>query len=300
VATFVTRFAPSPTGYLHIGHAYSALCAAEAADIAGGRFLLRIEDIDPQRCRAPYEAAIYEDLAWLGLTWETPVRRQSAHLGDYAAVLDRLAALGAVYRCFKTRREIAESIASAPHDGLREDGGIFVGDPDALSQDEVDARIAAGEPYAWRLSSRRCTDILADSVAALSFEETWAPSFGAGVRHVRLDTIGDVVLARKDVAASYHLACTHDDAAQGVTHVIRGEDLFAVTPLHRVLQALLGWPSPVYRHHPLLLGPDGQRLSKRNGAMPLRELRDKGVAPPQGFADFDLFSMHYAKAVKPS
>ena len=265
--TFVTRFAPSPTGYLHRGHAFSALTAHAAAREAGGRFVLRIEDIDATRCRPGFEAAILEDLEWLGLDWETPVRRQSAHLADYEAALDSLRARGLLYRCFRTRREIAEDIGRAPHGPME----AFRGGP--LPGAEEQALLDAGRPFAWRLSLEAA--LAAVDPAALTFVEE-----GSGEPRTLLarpELGGDVVLARKDVGVAYHLAVVVDDALQGVTHVIRGQDLAEATHVQRLLQALLDLPTPVYRHHRLLVGPDGKRFAKRDGAQTLRELRASGV-----------------------
>ena len=264
---FATRFAPSPTGLLHKGHAYSALTAFAAAKAAGGRFILRIEDIDEGRCRPEFEAAIYEDLAWLGLDWEKPVRRQSEHLDDYRAALDRLRKEGLLYRCFRTRKEILEAIGSAPHGTME----AFRGAP--LPAAEEAARLARGEAFAWRLSLDAARVRLEPAWDGLSFEEQ-----GNGLIAARPETAGDVVLARKDVGVAYHLAVVVDDALQGVTHVIRGEDLFEATHIQRLLQALLGLPTPTYRHHPLLLGPDGKRLAKRDKAETLQALREAGVS----------------------
>ena len=263
---FVTRFAPSPTGRLHRGHAFSALTAFAAARAAGGRFILRIEDIDATRCRPEFEAGVYEDLAWLGLTWETPVRRQSEHLDDYQAALARLAAEGLLYRCFRTRREVAEAMASAPHGAME----VFRGQP--LPPAEEARRLADGEPFAWRLSLDAAAHRL-DGFAALSFVEE-----GEGVIPVRPELGGDVVLARKDVGVAYHLAVVVDDALQGISHVIRGRDLFEATHVQRLLQALLRLPAPVYHHHALLLGADGKRFAKRDRSETLRSLRDRGVS----------------------
>jgi glutamyl-Q tRNA(Asp) synthetase len=261
----VTRFAPSPTGYLHRGHAFSALTAHQAARDAGGRFLLRIEDIDRPRCRPEFEAAIYEDLAWIGLDWETPVRRQSAHMADYDAALEKLRALGVLYRCFRTRGELASAFAAAPHGPM----DAFRGAP--LPAGEEARRLAAGEPYAWRLSL--------DAAAARlgGFEALTFTVEGEGVVQARPEIGGDVVLARKDVRVAYHLAAVVDDALQGVTHVIRGVDLAEAAHVHRLLQALLDLPVPVYRHHRLILGPDGRRLAKRDRSETLRDLRQRGI-----------------------
>jgi glutamyl-Q tRNA(Asp) synthetase len=266
--TFVTRFAPSPTGYLHLGHALSALTAFEAAQAAGGRFLLRIEDIDQGRARPEFEAAVFEDLAWLGLTWETPVRRQSAHMGEYAAALQSLIDRGLVYRCFRTRKEIADAIASAPH-GASDD--VFRGE--ALPADEEAARLGAGEAFAWRLSLKKARATLGPAYFALVFEDETGRVRAEPERH------GDVVLARKDFPTSYHLASVWDDAQQGVTHVIRGEDLREAAHLHVLLQRLLGLTQPLYLHHRLLLGDDGKRLAKRDQAATLRALRESGKTP---------------------
>lgn len=266
--SFVTRFAPSPTGYLHLGHAFSALTAFEAARAAGGRFLLRIEDIDQGRVRADYEAAIYEDLAWLGLEWEQPVRRQSEHMDTYEDVLQMLIARELVYRDFRTRREIADAIAAAPH-GASED--LFTGS--ALAPEEEQARLEADDAFAWRLSLKKARAALGPAYFALVFEDETGP-----VR-AEPEKLGDAVLARKDFPTSYHLASVWDDALQGVTHVIRGDDLRESAHLHVLLQRLLGLPQPVYRHHKLILGANGKRLAKRDSAATLRALRDNGASP---------------------
>ena len=271
-APFVTRFAPSPTGWLHRGHAFSALTAHAAARTAGGRFLLRIEDIDATSCRPEYEAGIYEDLAWLGLEWETPVRRQSAHMADYAGALEGLRARGLLYRCFRTRREIAEEIGRAPHGALE----AFRGGP--LGAAEEARRLAAGEAYAWRLSLAEAERQLGGFAARVFVEEGAGPGGETGPIAARPALGGDVVLARKDAEVAYHLAVVVDDALQGVSHVIRGQDLFEATHVQRLLQALLGLPTPVYRHHRLLTGPDGRRYAKRDRAETLRELRARDVS----------------------
>jgi glutamyl-Q tRNA(Asp) synthetase len=276
--TLTTRFAPSPTGYLHLGHAFSALSAFDRARAAGGRFLLRIEDIDATRARPAFEAAIHEDLAWLGVDWETPVRRQSEHMADYHAALDRLRADGLLYRCFRTRREILDAIASAPHGpGEGVDGAVFRGAP--LPPDEEAARLADGRPFAWRLSLDAAARKLG-GFGGLAFDERGAGSAGErGLVPIDPAREGDVILARKDVGVAYHLAVVVDDALQGVTDVVRGADLLDATHVQRLLQALLGLPTPVYRHHRLLMGEDGRRLAKRNGAPALRDLRADGVSP---------------------
>lgn len=266
--SFVTRFAPSPTGYLHLGHALSALTAFDAAQAAGGRFILRIEDIDQGRARPEFEAAIFEDLAWLGLVWEERVRRQSEHMADYAAALQSLIERNLVYRCFRTRADIAAAIASAPH-GASDD--MFRGE--ALPADEEAAKLEAGEAFAWRLSLKKARAALGPAYFTLVFEDE------TGLVRAEPDTHGDVILARKDFPASYHLASVWDDALQGVTHVIRGEDLREAAHLHVLLQKLLELPQPVYRHHRLVLSEDGKRLAKRDQAATLRALREAGKTP---------------------
>ncbi len=265
---FVTRFAPSPTGYLHLGHALSALAAFDAAREAGGRFLVRIEDIDAGRSRPDFENAIFEDLAWLGLSWEEPVRRQSAHMAEYAAPLQSLIERNLVYRCFRTRKEIAEAIASAPHGAVDE---RFTGE--ALPPDEEAQRLADGDTFAWRLSLKKARAALGPAYFTLVFEDE------SGLVRAEPERHGDVVLARKDFGTSYHLASVWDDALQGVTHVIRGEDLREAAHLHVLLQRLLELPQPVYRHHRLVLGEDGKRLAKRDQSATLRALREAGKTP---------------------
>ena len=272
---FVTRFAPSPTGYLHRGHAFSALTAFSAARAANGRFLLRIEDIDRTRCRPEYEAAILEDLAWLGLDWETPVRRQSDHMADYGAALRDLAERGLTYRCFRTRREVAEAIESAPHGAME----AFRGAP--LPPDEEARRVEAGEPYAWRLSLAAAQHALGGFEGLTFLEEGEGPAGEHGPIAARPEIGGDVVLARKDVGVAYHLAVVSDDARQGVTHVIRGRDLFEATHVQRLLQALLALPTPAYRHHRLLTDAQGRRFAKRDDAQTLRSLRASGMTAAQ-------------------
>jgi glutamyl-Q tRNA(Asp) synthetase len=272
---FVTRFAPSPTGRLHRGHAFSALTAWRAAREVGGRFILRIEDIDPTRCKPEFEDAIIEDLAWLGLDWDGPVRRQSEHLADYAAVIDALNGQGLLYRCFRTRKDILDSIGDAPH------GPVEAARPGPHPAGEEASLLAQGRPFAWRLSLDRAREALGEGVwAALAFvEEGFGPGGERGLIKARPETAGDVILARKDAATAYHLAVTHDDALQGVSHVIRGEDLFEATHIQVLLQALMGWPTPVYRHHRLLAGEDGRRYAKRDRSVTLAELRAGGVTP---------------------
>ena len=272
---FATRFAPSPTGRLHRGHAFSALTAWTAAGEAGGRFLLRIEDIDPTRCKPEFEAAIFEDLAWLDLDWETPVRRQSEHLADYAAVIDALNARGLLYRCFRTRKDILDAIGDAPH------GPTEPVRPGPHTPDDEARLLAEGRPYAWRLSLDRAREALGETEwNALSFvEEGAGPDGETGLIRARPETAGDVVLARKDAGTAYHLAVTHDDALQGITHVVRGLDLFEATHIQRLIQTLMGWPAPTYRHHRLLTGPDGRRYAKRDQSVTLAELRAGGLPP---------------------
>ena len=269
-----SRFAPSPTGLPHKGHALSALTAARIARDLGGRFLLRIEDIDAQRSRREFEAAIYEDLAWLGLEWETPPRRQSDHLDAYAAALERLRGRGLVYRCFKTRAEVLADIGRAPH----ETPPAYVGAP--LAAAEEAARLEDGEAFAWRLSMTAARETLGQDWDALNFvEDGRGPAGEHGPQRAQPELSGDVILGRKGLGVAYHLAVVVDDALQGVTHVVRGQDLFEAVPVQRLLQALLGLPTPTYHHHALLLGPDGKRLAKRDRAETLRALRASGVTP---------------------
>jgi glutamyl-Q tRNA(Asp) synthetase len=271
--TFATRFAPSPTGRLHRGHAFSALTAYQAAKAADGRFVLRIEDIDRTRSRPEFEAGIYEDLAWLGLSWETPVRRQSEHMDDYHAALERLTADGLTYRCFRTRKEIAAQLASAPHGAME----VFRGGP--LSAAEEARRLEAGEPFAWRLSLKAAARALGGFDDLAFVEQGAGPNGETGLIAARPELAGDVVLARKDVGVAYHLAVVVDDALQQISHVIRGQDLFEAAHIQRLLQALLDLPAPIYRHHRLLTGPDGKRFAKRDQAETLAELRARGVRP---------------------
>ncbi len=266
----VTRFAPSPTGRLHLGHAMSALFAAQAA--AGGRFLLRIEDIDEGRCRPEFTDAIVEDLAWLGLAWEAPVRRQSEHLDDFRDALARLDEMGLIYPCFCTRRDIQAEIAQAGRAPHGPDGPLYPGTCRDLAAVERADRIAAGAPHALRLDMGRA----ARRAGPLSFTDR-----GRGRISVDGPGCGDVVLARKDVPTSYHLAVTVDDALQGVTLVTRGEDLLHATHIHRVLQSLLGLPEPEYHHHGLLTGEDGRRLAKRDRALTIQALREAGRSPAE-------------------
>ncbi|MAK63783.1 MAG: tRNA glutamyl-Q(34) synthetase GluQRS [Maricaulis sp.] len=267
--TFTTRFAPSPTGHLHIGHAFSAWTAWQAASEKGGRFILRLEDIDTTRCKPEFDQVIFDDLIWLGLDWELPVRRQSEHFDDYARVLERLIEKGVVYRCFKTRAEILEDIARAPHGA----GEVYRGPAEPMGADEEAERVAQGESYAWRLSLDRCREVLGERFGAMRFLDEIK-----GEQAADPDPLGDVILARKDVGTSYHIAVVHDDALQGMTHIIRGEDLFELTPLHVLLQTLLDLPTPVYRHHRLLTDAKGQRFAKRNLAATLKSMRESGMS----------------------
>ena len=276
----VFRFAPSPNGYLHLGHAFSALLNDDLARRVGGSLLLRIEDIDPTRCRREYEEAIDEDLAWLGIAWETPVRRQSEHLADYHAALDKLNAQGLVYPSFESRAEIAKLVAQ------RQTSGAWPRDPDGaplypgaakhLSAAERERRIDTGAPYALRLD-------MAAAIArtgALSWTESGeGPDGESGTIAARPQAWGDVILARKETPTSYHLSVVVDDALQGVTDVVRGEDLFHATSVHRLLQQLLGLPEPGYRHHRLIRDEGGHKLSKSTHATGLRELRAAGAVP---------------------
>jgi glutamyl-Q tRNA(Asp) synthetase len=260
----VTRFAPSPTGYLHLGHVYSALFARNAARSDSGRFMLRIEDIDRARCRPEFENAILEDLAWLGLAWDGPVRRQSDHFDDYRAALEVLDRLGVTYPCFCSRKEIAEA-ATAPHGPI----GAYPGTCRHLPPDERAARIAAGRAYAIRLDVAAGTG----QTGPLAWHDREAGTVAADL------SCGDPVIARKDTPTSYHLAVTVDDHLQGVSLVTRGIDLFAATHIHRLLQALLGYAQPDYHHHRLLLNDKGARYSKRDGALAIRTLRGRGISP---------------------
>ncbi len=277
----VTRFAPSPTGLIHLGSAYSALFAERAARQAGGRFLLRIEDIDETRCRPEFTDAIFADLAWLGLRWEEPVRRQAQHFADYRAALQRLGAMDLIYPCFCTRTEIAAEIAAAAGAPHGDGGPLYPGTCRRLTPYERKARLERGDNHALRLDVAKA--------AAIAGPLRWRDR-ESGEQDARPALLGDVVVARKDTPASYHLAVTHDDHLQGVTLVTRGEDLFVATHIHRLLQALLGYATPDYHHHRLLLGTDGRRFAKRDRALTLHALRAAGRTPAEvralaGFAD---------------
>jgi glutamyl-Q tRNA(Asp) synthetase len=268
----VTRFAPSPTGYLHLGHAYSALDAWRTARGAGGKFLLRIEDIDRTRCKPEFTDAILEDLAWLGLDWDGEVRKQSEHFTDYEAALDTLDVAGLIYPCFCTRAAIAAEIARAGGAPQGEEGPIYPGTCRDLTTEERLRRIASGEGFALRLDVARALA----RTGPLEWEEE-----GEGIIRADPELLGDVVLARKDTPTSYHLAVTLDDALQGVTLVTRGADLFTATHIHRLLQALLALPTPRYRHHKLLTDANGTRFAKRDKALTLRALRESGKTPAE-------------------
>jgi len=276
--TRILRFAPSPNGYLHLGHAYSALLNHDMARDLGGRLLLRIEDIDVSRCRPQYEAAIYQDLGWLGISWDTSVRRQSEQFDDYRAALAKLEAQGLIYPSFESRSEIAALVAARDRQGRwpRDPDGVplYPGDARQLPAAERERRRRAGEPYALRLA----LDAAIARAGVLTWTETGSGQQGqTGVVEAAPQMWGDVVLARKEVPASYHLAAVVDDALQGVTDVVRGQDLFWATGIHRLLQVLLGLPQPVYHHHKLILDVDGRKLSKSTQATSLRELRAAGA-----------------------
>jgi len=278
----VFRFAPSPNGYLHLGHALSALLNADMARASAGRLLLRIEDIDAARCRPEYEAAIYEDLSWIGLQWETPVWRQSGRWDNYRATLRQLETMGLIYASFETRAEIARLVAAREVHGPwpRDPDGapIYPGHAKTTPDAERKRRIESGEPYALRLDMRAA----AACAGALTWIESGAgPAGESGRIIVDASVWGDVILARKETPTSYHLAVALDDAAQGITDVVRGRDLFYATAVHRLLQALLGLPQPRYHHHKLLLGPDGSKLSKSTQSTGLRELRARGTKPAE-------------------
>ncbi len=278
----VFRFAPSPNGLLHLGHALSAILNHDLAAACGGRFLLRIENIDPARSRPEFEAAIYRDLAWLGLDWEKPVRRQSEHLGFYAATLERLKAMGLLYPGFLSRGEVKARVEA--HEAA---GGVWPRDPDGaplypteergLDRGEALAWIAEGRQHAWRLDMDKAVAL---APASLDWSEAGAgPEGETGIVPARPERWGDVILSRPDAPVSYHLAVVLDDAEQGITDVVRGQDLFHATSVHRLLQSLLGLPAPAYRHHRLVPGPDGRKLSKSNQDTGIAAYREKGVSP---------------------
>jgi glutamyl-Q tRNA(Asp) synthetase len=271
----VTRFAPSPTGYLHLGHVRSALEGWRAARASGGRFLLRLEDIDEIRCREEYAAAILEDLDWLGLSWDGSVRKQSEHLDDYRGALGRLAEMGVLYPCFCTRREIRDEIARAHGAPHGPSGSPYPGTCRGLDPGQRAEKLLSGTDYAMRLDLARAL--------ALTGAVEWVEEGEDGPLTKLADPapLGDIVLARKDVPTSYHLAVTVDDAIQGVTLVTRGKDLAMATHVHRVLQTLLDLPTPRYCHHELVTDAAGRRLSKRDRALTIRSMRKSGIAPAE-------------------
>lgn len=269
----VFRFAPSPNGYLHLGHALSALLNFDMARRANGRLLLRIEDIDPTRCRPEFEKAIYEDLEWLGIEWETPVRRQSEYFGEYRAALERLENDGLLYSAFESRAEIARLVAAKGSDWPQDPDGapLYPGAARKLSAADRTKKIENGEPYALRLD-------LEAALRKLKHPLSWTET-GEGASHevdAKPERWGDVILGRKETPASYHLAVVLDDALQGVTHVVRGLDLYESTSIHRLLQEILGLPAPVYFHHRLILDAEGKKLAKRDPSTTLRDLREQG------------------------
>jgi glutamyl-Q tRNA(Asp) synthetase len=277
--THVFRFAPSPNGYLHLGHAYSALLNFDLAQQSGGRFLLRIEDIDPTRCKPKFETAIYQDLDWLGIAWQEPVRRQSRHLADYRDTIEKLSARGLLYPSFESRAEIAKLVEQREANGQwpRDPDGVplYPGTAKLLSGDQRGRLLQSGAPLALRLDMA--------AACATAGDLTWiergeGPAGETGTVFARPEAWGDVILARRETPTSYHLAVAIDDALQGVTEVVRGSDLFWSTSVHRLLQALLGLPPPAYRHHRLILDDACQKLSKSTGATGLRELRAAGAS----------------------
>lgn len=274
----VLRFAPSPNGYLHLGHALSALTGYEMARRLGGRFLVRIEDIDIGRSRPEYIAAIFQDLAWLGVRWEQPVLRQSEHFADYRAAAARLEALGLLYPCFATRAEIAA--ASDPSHRDPDGAPLYPGLHKHLPAAEIAQRVAAGQPFVMRLDMAKALPVATARLLGAPLAFTSLASDGAASRTLaRPERWGDAVIVRKDVPASYHLAVVVDDARQGITHVTRGLDLLAATDLHRLLQVLLALPEPSYHHHRLLADATGRKLAKSAGDISLRQLRAGGETP---------------------
>ena len=271
---YVTRFAPSPTGYLHLGHAASAFHVWRSAEDAGGRVLLRIEDTDLGRCKPEYTEAILTDLDWLGFRWDGDVRLQSDHFREYDLAIKRLSELGLTYRCFRSRTDIAEEQAAK---GLPP-GTPFTGA--ALSASEENARIEAGQPFTLRLSLARCREHLGALYDQLGFELQPLNGPRQTIR-AQPDLHGDINLTRKDSPVAYHIASTHDDHLQGISHVVRGDDLKDAAHIHVLLQVLLGWKQPVYTHHPLVMGPDGKRLAKRFASQSIASLRKDGLSPDQ-------------------
>jgi glutamyl-Q tRNA(Asp) synthetase len=264
----LTRFAPSPTGALHIGHAWSAFFAQAIARTHGGRMILRIEDIDCSRCRPEFIDDIYTDLEWLGLKWTKPVLRQSTRMIDYAAIIERLQAMELLYPCFCTRKDIKAEIddaGAAPHGP---DGPLYPGTCRALTKSEQQEKIASGAPYALRLDVEKACDMVGQRL-------TWRDQY-QGEQTATPEILGDVVLARKGFSASYHLCVVADDAFQNITHISRGDDLFHASHMHRLLQAVLHLPVPLWSHHPLLLDENGQRFAKRNKSVTIQSLREAG------------------------
>ncbi|MDR7034338.1 tRNA glutamyl-Q(34) synthetase GluQRS [Mesorhizobium sp. BE184] len=276
------RFAPSPNGELHLGHAYSAFLNAKLARMFGGRFLLRIEDIDTTRCTPEFEAGIYRDLEWLGIEWEMPVRRQSAHFDQYQSVLERLVDEGLVYPAFMSRGDIRAFIGDSERQGRswpRDPDGVpvYPGLDKSMPMKERKARMAEGEPFAWRLDMEKAVERAGGALSWTEFTDQTLTE--TRTVETRPQDWGDVVIARRDIPTSYHLAVVVDDALQGVTHVVRGIDLQLATGVQRLLQCLLGLPEPRYLHHPLILGPDGRKLSKSQRDTGLAVLRQAGFAP---------------------
>ena len=265
----VTRFAPSPTGYMHLGHAYSAIFAWRLARRQNGKFLLRIEDIDSERCRPEFEEAIFEDLHWLGLDWDGQPRRQSDNMGDYKRALDKLSALDLLYPCYCTRKEILAEISNADAAPHSVDGLVYPGTCKVMIREERESRMANGLPYALRLDMEKASALTGPVVWADREEGEQTLSFAAG----------DIVIARKDIPTSYHLAVTLDDHRQRITLVTRGKDLFHATHIHRLLQNLLGLNTPEWHHHKLITNEEGSRLSKRGRALTVRALRRAGESP---------------------
>ena len=265
----VTRFAPSPTGYMHLGHAYSAIFAWRLARQQNGKFLLRIEDIDSERCRPEFEEAIFEDLHWLGLDWDGQPRRQSDNMGDYKRALDKLSALDLLYPCYCTRKEILAEISNADAAPHSVDGLVYPGTCKVMTREEREARMANGLPYALRLDMKKASALTGPVVWADREEGEQTLSFAAG----------DIVIARKDIPTSYHLAVTLDDHRQRITLVTRGKDLFHATHIHRLLQNLLGLNTPEWHHHKLITNEEGSRLSKRGRALTVRALKRAGESP---------------------
>lgn len=264
----ITRFAPSPTGYLHLGHAYAAIEAFGFARANGGTCLLRIEDIDHTRCRPHFEDAVYEDLDWLGFNWPKPVRVQSQHMVGYFETLEALKTRGLIYRCFKTRKEIDEI--------ERRTGAPYQRQAAIMGEDRTPE---IGQKPAWRLSLSAARGFLKDRFETLTYQEKGRQ--GTKTQRVDPSIYGDIILARRDIGVSYHLACCYDDAAQDITHVVRGADFAQLTGIHVLLQALMGWPTPIYRHHNLIMRDDGEKLSKRSGDTAIRVLRNDGLTREQ-------------------